>query len=192
MGSLCPAPPPLARRPASAPSPQSCFQFKRLQPAGAAPGGRDRSAERPCNFRGELTGSNTVPRCPDRRPRDRRRRPDGLARVVGAPLGRPPRRTQPGRAASSRQTPAPREQLPQNACVPSPDRCCRVVPAPLKAQLPFAERAAQEETGRASILFCVQSLRFLRAGVGPVRGGMGQRFPHQTGEISASSVWGSP
>lgn len=39
MGSLCPAPPPLARRPAPAPSPQSCFQFKRLQPAGAAPGG---------------------------------------------------------------------------------------------------------------------------------------------------------
>lgn len=32
-------PPPLARRPAPAPSPQSCFQFKRLQPAGAAPGG---------------------------------------------------------------------------------------------------------------------------------------------------------
>lgn len=32
-------PPPLARWPAPAPSPQSCFQFKRLQPAGAAPGG---------------------------------------------------------------------------------------------------------------------------------------------------------
>lgn len=39
MGSLCPAPPPLARRPPPSLSPQSCFQFKRLQPAGAAPGG---------------------------------------------------------------------------------------------------------------------------------------------------------
>nr|CAI9700973.1 unnamed protein product [Rangifer tarandus platyrhynchus] len=71
--------------------------------SGRCPGGRDRRAERPCNFRGELTGSNTAPRCPDRRPRDRRRRPDGLARVVGAPLGRPPPRAQPGPAASSTQ-----------------------------------------------------------------------------------------
>lgn len=90
IGSLCLAAPSPCSAPASAPSPQSCFQFKRLQPAGAAPGGHDRSAKRPCNFRGELTGSNAAPWCPDRRPRDRRRRPDGLARVVGAPPGRPP------------------------------------------------------------------------------------------------------
>lgn len=140
MGSLCLAPPPLARRPASAPSPQSCFQFKRLQPAGAARSGgrgRDRSAERPCNFRGELTGSNTAPRCPDRRPRDRRRRPDGLARVVGAPLGRPPPRAQPGPAAASRQPHCHQELLPQKACVLPPNRWCLVVPGTSESPAPF-------------------------------------------------------
>lgn len=139
MGSLCLAPPPRARRPAAAPSPQSCFQFKRLQPAGAARSGgrgRDRSAERPCNFRGELTGSNTAPRCPDRRPRDRRRRPDGLARVVGAPLGRPPPRAQPGPAAASRQPTATRSCSPRKpACLP-PNRWCLVVPGTSES-LPF-------------------------------------------------------
>lgn len=135
-GRCAQSPPPLCSAPRARPPPQSCFQFKRSPTSGRCPGGRDRSAERPCNFRGELTGSNTAPRCPDRRPR----RPETAPRRPCP--GRGERRLGRGLLRGPSPAPARSSTQPNVTGKPArlPHRCCLQVPRTYKNPTPFGRK----------------------------------------------------